>query len=161
MAAFKKMLHKVDWGMAQRAVDAWMRRTLPTRASPRIRDLLKAPTRNVWRAHRILRKSLISAIVAARITENFCRDRVQGKSLLVARLRSVSETAIVARVGELEEKLAVDDDELRQRYRRFVQATRNLLDPESAEPLRLLNEICWELHFSIRGRRVPWVRRAK
>lgn len=152
------MLHKVDWGMARRAVDAWMRRTLPTRAPPRIRDLLKAPTRNVWRAHRILRKSLISAIVAARITEDFCRDRVQGKSLLVARLRSVSESAIAVRVEELEEKLA-DDDELRQRYRRFVQATRDLLDPESAEPSRLLHEICWELQFLTRGRRVPWVRR--
>lgn len=152
------MLHKVDWSMAQRAVDAWMRRTLPARAPPRMRDLLKAPTRNVWRAHRILRKSLISAIVAARITENFCRDRVQGKSLLAARLRSVSESAIAASVRELEESLA-DDDELRERYRRFVQATRDLLDPESAEPSRLLNEICWELQFSIGGRRVPWVRR--
>ena len=152
------MLHKVDWGMAQSAVDAWMRRTLPPRAPPRIRDLLKAPTRNVWRAHKILRKSLISAIVAAGITENFCRDRVQGKSLLAARLRSVSETAIAASVRELEERLATDD-ELRQRYRRFVQATRDLLDPESAEPLRLLHEICWELRFSTRGRRVPWVRR--
>ena len=106
MAACKKMLHKVDWGMAQRAVDAWMRRTLPIRAPPRIRDLLNAPTRNVWRAHKILRKSLISAIVAARITENFCRDRVQGKSLLAARLRSVSESAIAASVRELEERLA-------------------------------------------------------
>lgn len=153
------MLHKVDWDMAQRAVDAWMRRTLPTGAPPRIRELLKARTRNAWRAHRILRKSLISAIVAARITENFCTDRVQGESLLVARLRAVSESAIAARAGELEEKLAVDDDEQRQRYRRFVQATRGLLDPESAEPSRLLHEICWELRFSTRGRRVPWVRR--
>lgn len=153
------MLRTVDRGMARRAVDAWMRRTLPTRAPPRIRDLLKAPTRNVWRAHRILRKSLISAIVAARITEeSFCRDRVQGKSLLVARLCSVSEAAIAARVGELEEKLAADD-ELQQRYRRFVQATRDLLDPESAEPSRLLHEICWELRFSHPGGRVPWVRR--
>jgi hypothetical protein len=154
------MARTVDRRIARRAVDSWSRQSLPGTALPSLREVLRTRTRNTWRAYRALRRVLISAILASHVTRQaFCRDRKQGGILLAARFRALSGPAIEARIRELEEK-TLGNDKLRERYARFIQVARGILDPDSPEPAKLLQEICLELELSPEGGRVPWMRRS-
>lgn len=143
--------------IAEPAVDAWVRRLLPsTERSHRPDGSITAFEKEIERARGRARDALVRAVVDTGIDAEICRTPARGKERLAEGLRERSGL-ITARVRHLERTVGRSRSMWR-RYRPLIKSIRCLDDQESDAVEALFREISLVLTLSERTT-VSWFRR--
>jgi len=143
--------------IAERAVDAWMRRLLPSPDSSHRPDgMISAFDKEVTQLRMQTCDALIQAVVDTRLDAKVCKNPDRGRQLLSHSIQEGS-SSLAERVRTLERTVGRNPP-LWRRYLPLITAIRALDDPESDATVGLLHEICFVLTLS--GRKsLPWARR--
>ena len=152
------MSQQISRETAARAVDAWIRRLLPSpESSHRPDGSLTAFDNEVAKVRAQTRDALVQTLAAAGAGRDLCGDPELARRLLAHHMLEESKL-LEARLQRLERTVG-RSPLLWRRYRSLIAAIRDLQDPESDAVAGLLREIRLILTLAARTS-LPWARRS-